>query len=66
MRYKIIDIREDDEGYLWFLAEDYHNGEDWWLHLSDEYAFDYKQNHIPVRDDVATKRYELREMRSEE
>lgn len=63
MRYKIIDIREDDEGYLWFLAENYHNGEDWWLHLSDEYAFDYKQNDIR---DVAIKRYELREMRSEE
>lgn len=59
MRYKIIDIREDDEGYLWFLAENYHNGEDWWLHLSDEYAFDYKQNDIR---DVAIKRYELREM----
>lgn len=59
MRYKIIDIREDDEGYLWFLAEDYHNGEDWWLHLSDEYSFDYKQNDIR---DVAVKTYELREI----
>lgn len=62
MRYKIIDIREDDEGYLWFLAENYHNGEDWWLHLSDEYSFDYVQNDVAA---VAVKRFELREMSEE-
>ncbi len=45
MRLKIIDIREDDKGDLWFLCENYYGAEagselseNWWLHLSDEYA----------------------------
>lgn len=45
MRLNIVEIREDDEGDLWFLVERYYESssgeiaEDWWLHLSDEYAF---------------------------
>ena len=45
MRLKIIDVREDYKGDLWFLCENYYTpsqdselNESWWLHLSDEYA----------------------------
>lgn len=60
MKYNIIDIREDDEGYLWFLAENYYDGESWWLHLSDEYSHTYELND----DDLTklSKRYELKEI----
>lgn len=56
MRYKIIEIREDAEGDLWFLAEGYSQGEDWWLHLSDEYSHDHPRGRL------ADKRYKLTEV----
>lgn len=59
-RYDIIEIREDSEGQLWFLAKNYYEGESWWLHISDEYSNKHWNAEGP-----RGKKYELREVRSE-
>jgi hypothetical protein len=66
-QHKILEIREDEEGMLWFLVEAYYRNsttglyEDWWLHISDEYSNEHWSGDGPT----AVKRYELHEVRSE-
>ena len=61
MRLNIVEIRQDEQGDLWFLVEKYYTpaddsevSEDWWLHLSDEYALTSR-----VEGPLNGKRYRL-------
>lgn len=60
MKYTIIEIREDasasNVGMLWFRVLNYHDGQTWWLHLSDEYGGPEGEVDVEFTD----ARYELR------
>jgi hypothetical protein len=49
MKYDFIEIRETNDGDLWFFIRNYRGGNgdeeprDWWLSFEHEYAFDYQQ-----------------------
>lgn len=46
-KYDVLEIREDDEGDLWFLIGFWSESESWWVLLSDEYGGPESWNQAP-------------------